>query len=64
MLGNLLRLECLEKMYLILYRRGGVIEAILTPANADGIRRNLASGEPDALANHPNTSINGIMFEQ
>ena len=56
--------EEMEEMYLVLYRRGGAIEAILTPVDADGTRRNLASGEPDDLANHPNTSINGIKNEQ
>ena len=56
--------EELEKMYLVLYRRGGTIEAILTPADTDGVRHNMATGNPDALANHPNTSINGIKVEQ
>lgn len=56
--------EELEKMYLVLYRRGGTIEAILTPADTDGVRHNIATGAPDALANHPNTSINGIKVEQ
>lgn len=53
-----------DKMYLVLYRRGGAIEAILTPVDADGVRHNMASGVPDALANHPNTSLNGIKVEQ
>ena len=53
-----------DKMYLVLYRRGGAIEAILTPVDAEGVRHNMASGAPDVLANHPNTSINGIKVEQ
>ena len=54
----------LDTMYLVLYRRGGAVEAILTPVDTEGTRHNLASGEPDDLANHPNTSINGIKIEQ
>ena len=54
----------MDKMYLVLYRRGGVVEAILTPVDAEGTRHNLATGELDNLANHPNTSINGIKMEQ
>ena len=54
----------LDTMYLVLYRRGGAVEAILTPVDIEGTRHNLASGEPDDLANHPNTSINGIKIEQ
>lgn len=53
-----------DKMYLVLYRRGGTIEAILTPVDAEGMRCNMATGEPDALDNHPNTSINGIKVEK
>lgn len=56
--------EDMDGMYLVLYRRGGAIEAILTPVDAEGVRHNLASGEPDDLTNHPNTSINGIMLKQ
>jgi hypothetical protein len=56
--------ENMDGMYLVLYRRGGAIEAILTPVDAEGVRRNLTSGEPDDLTRHPNTSINGIKFEQ
>ena len=56
--------ENMDGMYLVLYRRGGAIEAILTPVDAEGVRRNLTSGEPDDLTRHPNTSINGIKLEQ
>lgn len=56
--------EEMDGMYLVLYRRGGAIEAILTPVDAEGIRFNLASGEKDSLENHPNTSVNGIKIEQ
>lgn len=56
--------ENMDGLYLVLYRRGGAIEAILTPVDTDGARRNLASGELDDLTNHPNTSINGIKLEQ
>lgn len=54
----------MDKMYLILYKRGGTIEVILTPMDAEGTRHDLASGKPDSVENHPNTSINGIKIEQ
>ena len=50
-------------MYLVLYRRGGKVEALLTPLDAQGIRHNLATGEPDTKENHPSTSVNGFIFE-
>lgn len=52
------------RMYLILYRRGGQVEAVLTPSDAQGIRHNLATGEPDTKENHPATSVNGFIYEQ
>ncbi len=51
------------RMYLILYRRGGQVEAVLTPPDAQGIRHNLATGEPDKKDNHPATSVNGFFYE-
>ena len=50
------------KMYLILYRRGGNIEAILTPPDENGTRLNLSTGEPDTKNNHPSTSVNGFTY--
>ena len=50
------------KMYIILYRRGGNIEAILTPPDENGIRLNLSTGEPDTKNNHPSTSVNGFTY--
>lgn len=61
---NQLKTEEMDKMYLVLYRRGGIVDAILTPVDANGLRHNLATGEPDDVTKHPNTSINGIMLEQ
>ncbi len=55
--------EELESMYILLYKRGGSIEAILTPPDGQGKRYNLATGLPDAQANHPSTSINGFILE-
>ena len=55
--------EELESMYILLYKRGGAIEAILTPPDGQGKRYNLATGLPDAQANHPSTSINGFILE-
>lgn len=55
--------EELESMYILLYKRGGAIEAILTPPDGQGKRYNLATGLPDAQANHPSTSINGFNLE-
>ena len=53
-----------DNMYLILYKRGGKIEAILTPIDSQGIRHNLATGQPDSKNNHPATSVNGFIYEQ
>ncbi len=53
-----------DNMYLILYKRGGKIEAILTPIDSQGIRHNLATGQPDSKSNHPATSVNGFIYEQ
>ena len=55
--------EELESMYILLYKRGGAIEAILTLPDDQGKRYNLATGLPDAQANHPSTSINGFILE-
>lgn len=55
--------EDLEPMYILLYKRGGTIEAILTPPDGQGKRYNLATGLPDSQANHPGTSINGFILE-
>jgi len=54
----------IESMYVLLYRRGGAIEAILTPADAQGQRRNVVTGYPDAIANHPATSVNGFILSE
>ena len=54
--------EELEPMYLLLYKRGGSIEAILTPPDVQGQRYNLVTGLPDAQANHPSTSVNGFIL--
>lgn len=51
-------------MYLILYKRGGKIEAILTPADNQEVRHNLATGQPDSKNNHPATSVNGFIYER
>lgn len=51
-------------MYLILYKRGGKIEAILTPTDEQGIRHNLATSQPDTKNNHPATSVNGFIYER
>lgn len=51
-------------MYLILYKRGGKIDAILTPTDGQGVRLNLATGQPDTKNNHPATSVNGFIYEQ
>lgn len=53
----------LEKMYVLLYKRGGAIEAILTPPDEKGQRYNLATGLPDAQVNHPATSVNGFTLK-
>ncbi len=53
-----------DSMYLILYKRGGKIEAILTPTDGQGVRHNLATGQPDSKNNHPATSVNGFKYEQ
>ena len=53
-----------DDMYLILYKRGGKIEAILTPTDGQGIRHNLATGQPDSKNNHPATSVNGFIYER
>lgn len=53
-----------DNMYLILYKRGGKIAAILTPIDSQGIRHNLATGQPDSKSNHPATSVNGFIYEQ
>ena len=52
-----------REMYLVLYKRNGEIEAILTSANSDGERMNLATGEQDSRANHPGTSVNGFIIK-
>lgn len=54
----------LESMYVVLYKRGGAIEAILTPPDAQGQRYNIATGLPDAQANHPATSVNGFKLNE
>lgn len=53
-----------DNMYLILYKRGGKIEAILTPIDSQGIRHNLVTGQPDSKNNHPATSVNGFIYKQ
>lgn len=50
-------------MYLILYKRGGKIEAVLSPIDDQGIRHNLATGQPDSKNNHPATSMNGFIYK-
>lgn len=50
-------------MYLVLYRRGGRIEAVLTPPDDQGIRYNLVTGEPDSKSNHPATSVDGFIYK-
>ena len=50
-------------MYLVLYQRGGKIAAVLTPPDAQGIRYNLETGEPDSKNNYPATSVNGFIYE-
>ena len=54
----------MESMYLVLYKRGGAVEAILTPTDTHGQRRNLATGMDDDITNHPGTSVNGIKFNE
>ena len=56
--------EELESMYVLLYKRGGTIEAILTPPDAQGQRYNLATGLPDTQVNHPATSVNGFKLNK
>ena len=56
--------EELESMYLLLYKRGGNIEAILTPPDAQGQRYNLTTSLPDAQTNHPATSFNGFKLNE
>lgn len=51
------------KMYLVIYRRGGRIEAILTPPDEQGTRYNLVTGEPDSKSNYPSTSVDGFVYE-
>jgi len=53
-----------DNMYLILYKRGGKIEAILTPTDSHGIRHNLITNQPDTKNNHPATSVNGFIYER
>ena len=53
-----------ENMYLVLYKRGGKIDAILTPVDEQGIRHNLVTGQPDTKNNHPATSVNGFIYER
>ena len=53
-----------DNMYLIIYKRGGKIEAILTPTDAQGIRHNLVTGQPDTKNNYPATSVNGFIYER
>ncbi len=55
--------EDMNGMFLLVYRRGGDIEALLTPVDANGDRYNMRTGELDALKNHPKTSYNGIKIE-
>lgn len=52
-----------SQMYLVLYKRTGDIDAILSPTNSRGYRTNLATGERDSNANHPGTSINGFIIK-
>ena len=56
--------EELESMYVLLYKRGGDIEAILTPPDTQGQRYNITTGLPDAQANHPATSVNGFKLNE
>ena len=51
------------EMYLVIYRRGGRIEAVLTPPDEQGIRYNLVTGEPDSKSNYPATSVDGFIYE-
>ena len=53
----------MASLYLLLYKRGGTIEAILTPPDAQGQRYNLATGLPDAQDNYPATSLNGFTLK-
>lgn len=52
----------MESMYMLLYKRGGDIKAILTPPDAQGQRYNIVTGQPDTQANHPGTSVNGFVL--
>ena len=45
--------------YLVIYKRGGKLEAILSPS-AKGDVVNILTGEPDGLQNHPGTSLTGF----
>ena len=45
--------------YLVVYKRGGKLEAILSPS-ARGEVVNIITGEPDGLQNHPGTSLTGF----
>ena len=45
--------------YLVIYKRGGKLEAILSPS-AKGEVVNILTGEPDGLQNHPGTSLTGF----
>ena len=56
--------EELESMYVLLYKRGGAIEAILTPPDAQGQRYNIATGLLDSQANYPATSVNGFKLNK
>ena len=47
--------------YLVLYRRNGTIEAILTPGA--GVHRNLRTGQEDSVRNHPGCSIDGFIMK-
>lgn len=53
----------MDDLFLLVYRRGGDIESLLTPVNEAGERYNLRTGELDSLKNHPKTSINGIRID-
>ena len=47
--------------YLVLYKRNGTIEAILTPGA--GVHRNLRTGQEDSVRNHPGCSIDGFIMK-
>ena len=52
-----------KDIYLVLYRRDGSIEAVLSPVGEDGQRINIKTGQNDSRLNHPSTSINGFIIK-